>query len=292
MTASAVEFDSPTHKALLFVRSNFLLLTFGLLLGRFFYRRHASPLSHLPGPVLASGSRLFKFWTVLRGHNEIDKVNLHKKYGPIVRLGPDEVAFGSPSAAADILSVGKGFHKTDFYTCFPQIDNPDIFTEINEQKHATLKRYAVVPYSLSSMGKMTQYIEDVERHLIERLDKFAEDDQACDLTDWIHWFSFDVSAADGVRRLCVSRTDEKQVLGEVAFSVRFGYLETGPRRRGLHCCYRSGPTIRWTYRAGTTIGLSPQAKPDIAVSPVISPTFTNTNCANGHRRSHETQCDR
>ncbi|KAF2092557.1 cytochrome P450 oxidoreductase [Rhizodiscina lignyota] len=199
---------SPSYGALSFVRSNFLILTVCMIIGRFFYRRHVSPLADLPGPFLASGSRLWKFWSVLRGHTETDKVNMHKKYGPIVRLGPDEVAFASPNAAADILAVGKGYTKTDFYTCFPMIDNPDIFTEIDENKHAKLKRYSVVPYSLNSMGKMTKYVENVENELAGKLDKFADSGRTCDLTDWLHWFSFD-----------------DQLLGEVAFSVRFGFLE-------------------------------------------------------------------
>lgn len=174
-------------------KSSIALLTLGVLVLRFFVRRYVSPISHLPGPFLASGTRLWKFFTVLKGHNELEKVALHKKYGPIVRIGPNEVAFGSPSAATDILSTKKAFHKTDFYTCFPIPDNPDIFTTIDEAKHAMLKRHAAVPYSLSSMNKMAKYIDEVADFLMEKLDRFADGRQTVDLTDWLQWFSFDVS---------------------------------------------------------------------------------------------------
>jgi hypothetical protein len=69
----------------------------------------------------------------------------------------------SPSAAKDILAVGKGFKKTDFYKVFPLPGNSDIFTEIREWKHAQMKRFAVTPYSMASIQKLAPYIEDVER---------------------------------------------------------------------------------------------------------------------------------
>jgi hypothetical protein len=36
-----------------------------------------------------------------------------------VRTAPNEVSFSSPNAARDIFAVGKGFHKTMFYSVFP-----------------------------------------------------------------------------------------------------------------------------------------------------------------------------
>lgn len=92
-----------------------------------------------------------------------------------MRVAPNEVSFASPNAAKDIFTVGKGFNKTDFYKVFPPPENPDIFTEIREWKNAQMKRFAVTPYSLASMQRLTPCIEDVERQLVEKLDGFAED---------------------------------------------------------------------------------------------------------------------
>jgi hypothetical protein len=39
--------------------------------------------------------------------------------GPVVRTAPNEVSFGTCNAAKDIFAVGKGFHKTMFYSVFP-----------------------------------------------------------------------------------------------------------------------------------------------------------------------------
>jgi hypothetical protein len=118
----------------------------------------------------------------------------------VVRIAPNEVSFASPNAAKDILAAGKGFNKTDFYKVFPTKENPDIFTEIREWKHAQMKRFAVTPYSLASIQRQAPYIESVERQLIEKLDGFAGDSgKPCDLGDWLHYFAFDVGLSRNMR---------------------------------------------------------------------------------------------
>lgn len=48
---------------------------------------------------------------------------LHKRYGAIVRLGPNEVSFTNLEAIKEIYSSGgSGYDKTEFYTLFKQFD--------------------------------------------------------------------------------------------------------------------------------------------------------------------------
>jgi hypothetical protein len=70
-----------------------------------FYVREATPLRKVPGPLVASFSKL---WMVhktrqLKRH-EID-LELHKKYGPVVRIGPTYVSVSSPSALKQIYGT-------------------------------------------------------------------------------------------------------------------------------------------------------------------------------------------
>lgn len=152
-----------------------------------------------------------------------------------MRIAPDEISFSSPAAARDIFAIGKGFNKTDFYFVFPQAGNPDIFTEIREWKHAQIKRFAVVPYSMASVQKMAPFVDDVERLLMEKLDGYAADPgKACDLGDWLHYFAFDVSVGALPHLMLVLLTRcNKQVLGETVFSHRLGFVSTGTDVDGL-----------------------------------------------------------
>ncbi|KIX08598.1 uncharacterized protein Z518_03254 [Rhinocladiella mackenziei CBS 650.93] len=184
------------------------LILFVLLFVRPLYKRYSSPLRQFPGPFIASCTRMWKVWSTWTGKTEQHHIALHQKYGPVVRIAPNEVSFSSPDAAIELFKTGKGFHKTDFYGVFPPPENPDIFTETREAVHGVKKRYATTPYSLASMQQSTPRIEETERLLMSKLDEFADGSKICDLGDWLHFFAFDV-------------------LGEVAFSKKFGFLEAG-----------------------------------------------------------------
>lgn len=201
--------------------TRYLLSTTSTLLRQYWYilipllitthylrRRYASPLRRYPGPFLASVSRLWKLLSTASGHTHLDFIALHKRYGPVVRIAPNEVSFASPEAARQLLSAGKGFHKTDFYGVFPPPENPDIFTETREHVHAQKKRVANVPYSMAAMQQLAPFIDDTIELFMEKLDRFADVSGRVDLGAWLHYFAFDV-------------------LGEVAFSKKFGFLDAG-----------------------------------------------------------------
>ena len=169
------------------------LILFVLFFVRPLWRRYSSPLRQFPGPFIASCTRGWKVWSTWTGHTEQHHIALHNKYGPAVRIAPNEVSFSNPKAAIDIFKTGKGFRKTEFYGVFPPPENPDIFTETREAVHGVKKRYAATPYSLASMQQSTPRIEETEKLLISKLDEFTDNNKICDLGDWLHFFAFDVS---------------------------------------------------------------------------------------------------
>jgi hypothetical protein len=66
------------------------------------YNREATPLRNIPGPFLASISQI---WIVRqqRGlQRPLVDLALHKKYGPIVRIAPNEVIVSSPQSKKTI----------------------------------------------------------------------------------------------------------------------------------------------------------------------------------------------
>lgn len=212
-----------------------LLLVVGLAV-RLLAKRYLSPLRRYPGPVLASMTRLPRFLSVLGGQTQHDRIALHRRYGPLVRTAPDELSVASPALAREVLRAGKGFRKTDFYAVFPPPENPDVFTETREDKHALLKRVAGAPYSMASMKRLGAFIDDTIDELAARLAGFCSTaagaaeipaghpvggggglgvghPPSVDLGAWLHYFAFDV-------------------LGEVAFSRSFGFLAAGYDKEG------------------------------------------------------------
>ncbi|OHW97906.1 benzoate 4-monooxygenase cytochrome p450 [Colletotrichum incanum] len=181
--------------------------------------RYISPLRGCPGPFLASISRLWKVLSTASRHTHLDHIALHRKYGTVVRIAPNEVSIASPEAARLVLSAGKRFYKTAFYAVFPPPENPDIFTEINEEAHARKKKVANLPYSMVAMQQLGPFIDDTIDLLVTKLGGFATQPMeykahnSVNLGTWLHYFAFDV-------------------LGEVAFSRSFGFLAEGKDLEG------------------------------------------------------------
>lgn len=79
----------------------------------------SSPLRKIPGPFFS----LFTSW-VLKWHEFHARRTkyvhrLHQIYGPVVRIGPNEVSFASAEGVKEIYcSGGSGYDKTEFYNLF------------------------------------------------------------------------------------------------------------------------------------------------------------------------------
>lgn len=68
------------------------------------YRLFLHPLSRVPGPKIAALSNAWLAWHARNGRvRELGKT-LHRKYGPVVRVGPNEVWFDSKYAFKIIYS--------------------------------------------------------------------------------------------------------------------------------------------------------------------------------------------
>lgn len=104
------------------------------------YRITFHPLARVPGPKLAAMSDFWYAKNIVQGRMAKLGLEMHKKYGDVVRVGPNEVWFNTPEAfdqiycthtgarafvddneadmGRDFPGTGKGFEKSDFYRKF------------------------------------------------------------------------------------------------------------------------------------------------------------------------------
>lgn len=93
----------------------------GLLYGIYqliIYPFYLSPLAKVPGPKLCA---ITKWYMVLIDFSNQRTVTLHKwhrKYGNIVRVGPNELAFSGDEPMKVIYGAGTLFSKPAFYNLF------------------------------------------------------------------------------------------------------------------------------------------------------------------------------
>lgn len=118
MTVSVFEGVSPILPIVIF----FVFLTIVSIV----YQHFLHPIARFPGPFLAGLTDLSKFsyfWSL-----QIDKklFALHEKYGPIVRIGPNELSFYGAGAVAPIYKSGRVMVKSHFYDGFTAF-KPNVF---------------------------------------------------------------------------------------------------------------------------------------------------------------------
>lgn len=70
-----------------------------------------SGLRELPGPVLARFTLLWKVWAHIKGDGHVVYQNIHKRYGPIVRTGPNSVSIGDAAMIPKIYMSGHSYLK-------------------------------------------------------------------------------------------------------------------------------------------------------------------------------------
>jgi hypothetical protein len=68
-------------------------------------------LSHIPGPALAGWTRLWRLNHVRKGKAHLTMIELHRKYGKLVRTAPNVVDVGDPAMIPVIYNIKDDFTK-------------------------------------------------------------------------------------------------------------------------------------------------------------------------------------
>ncbi|KAK4661539.1 uncharacterized protein QC763_705370 [Podospora pseudopauciseta] len=108
----------------------------------------------LPGPLYARLTSLILKYHEFTATRTTYIHSLHLRYGPVVRIAPNEVAFASAAAAKEIYcSNGSGYDKTEWYDLFKVYDRRTMFTTLGKSEHAKRKRLLADRYANSNIMK-------------------------------------------------------------------------------------------------------------------------------------------
>ncbi|KAK2592582.1 hypothetical protein QQS21_009727 [Conoideocrella luteorostrata] len=171
-------------------------------------------LRHIPGPVSASITDLTRMGWVHTKRAHLKHQQLHEHYGDVVRMGPNMVSIGDPSAVPQLYPMRRGFPKSDFYIPLRPYSRqggalPAIFTSLDEEMHSRLKKPVAQIFSLSNVITFENLVDDVLKIVAKQFDeRFSRNDEIFDLSEWLQFFAFDV-------------------MGTLTFSKRYGFLEQG-----------------------------------------------------------------
>ncbi|KAM7216531.1 Cytochrome P450 [Rhypophila decipiens] len=172
------------------------------------------PLSHIPGPWYTK----FTSWPLrfywLLGKKAAYVHRLHVKYGPVIRITPDEADLCDVSAKQTIYSTKETFVKTSFYDKLSGW-NEGLFSTRNIDTHRHLRRLLSGPMSDNSL----RTVEPLVRRRVDlTIHRMVESMQTKGFVDVFHWAFLMTS----------------DIIGELSFGESFGNLEAGTKGQYLN----------------------------------------------------------
>ncbi|CAN8096982.1 unnamed protein product [Discula destructiva] len=135
-------------------------------------RRLRSPLTRLPGPWYSILTSLPLKRAEFHARRTKHVHALHLRYGPVVRIAPNEVSFSSAAAVREIYaSGGSGYDKTEFYNLFTVYGRRTMFSTLAKAPHAQRKRALADRYANSNVarGESVAGIEERSRRFVGRV---------------------------------------------------------------------------------------------------------------------------
>lgn len=152
-----------------------------------------------------SASRIPFVQALLRGTIVHDFQDLHRQYGPILRIAPDEVTFSTPDAWPDIFQPRStpGSAQQQQFLKDPtwwarQPGKPDsLLSAINPGPHARIRKTLAPAFTPRALRAQEPILHQYVTLLVDRLHGIVTEDEASsgkvvDMTPWFHFTTFDI----------------------------------------------------------------------------------------------------
>lgn len=172
------------------------------------YNLFFHPLRRYPGPKSWAATPLPSSLNILRGRPHIAILELHKRYGDVVRLSPNELSFSHSDAWREIyghLKRGDVENAKD-----PRLEGGHDHSMINasRERHGQMRRLLAHGFSARAMAEQQPLIDKYIDLFLRRLREHGQGGKTpVDATKWFEWTTFDI-------------------VGDLSFGEPFGCLQT------------------------------------------------------------------
>ncbi|KAF4412517.1 Cytochrome P450 monooxygenase 1 [Colletotrichum fructicola] len=230
------------------------------------YNLTLHPLARFPGPLLHRATRLSSCARLIQGRLPYDVLDLHRQYGHVVRIAPDELSFAHADAWKEIYgrrpmgtSAAGPEELPKYSTFYRNAGLPHSIVNEDRENHALLRRMLSPGFSERALrnqepvigGYVDLLMRQLHRHSkVRETDVQGDDDldlsgtgcestlelqgqqvgapKPVDLKDWYIWTTFDV-------------------IGDLCFGEPFGGLERGRYDPWVAQLNSAGPISAWLW---------------------------------------------
>ncbi|KAF5963416.1 Isotrichodermin C-15 hydroxylase [Fusarium coicis] len=189
-----------------------VLLSLAYLVSVVLYNLLFHPLASVPGPKIYACSQLPYLRKIAAGRWPFRLTELHDKYGPVVRFGPNDVSFITAEAWKEIYGHRKKgelpFSKDTRVYGVTYTGQPNIITVPSEADHSRMRRLLSHAFSEKALRNQEDLMKIHIDLLITRLKSKANNGEVVDMVRWYNYCTFDL-------------------IGDLAFGEPFGCLKDG-----------------------------------------------------------------
>lgn len=172
------------------------------------YNLYFHPLRHFPGPWVARASSLPYVWRFLRGTRVSWTTEVHKKYGDVVRLQPDELSFTKSQAWTDIYASRPQLPKSEIASVVHPSGVRPLATIVKTEDHTRQRKILSHAFSERALKEQESILQGYTDLLIQRMHDHVEAGKDVNIRDWYSFITFDI-------------------IGDLCFAESFKSLETG-----------------------------------------------------------------
>ncbi|CAA9960028.1 Pisatin demethylase [Pyrenophora teres f. maculata] len=176
------------------------------------YNLTLHPLAKFPGPLLWCISPIPSIISLLRGRIAFDYKVRHDKYGPVVRVMPNELSFNTARAWDDIYGHRVGLANMDkdpihvgAVEAIPGATNLTMAPDIH---HARQRRALAHAFSKQALLEQEPILRDYVDLFVKRLREKAQRGEPANMVSWFNFCTFDI-------------------IGDLSFGEPFGCLREG-----------------------------------------------------------------
>jgi benzoate 4-monooxygenase len=155
------------------------------------YNLWLHPLRRIPGPPLARVSRLWARIGNFYGRKSERIHAAHERYGPVVRVGPNEVSFSSPDAVHEIYMSGSFVKEETFYRAKRMFHENHLFAFRDPEAHRQRRKMLSRGFSQAAMLDFEASLSTKIQTLLSQWASRTGDGSPIDIYPWCHWLGFD-----------------------------------------------------------------------------------------------------
>ncbi|KAK4446109.1 putative cytochrome P450 E-class, group I [Podospora aff. communis PSN243] len=189
-----------------------------------------NPLSRFPGPLIARYTYLYIFHHMWSAPLDTFLLGLHATYGPVVRIGPNDILLGDADEIIRTNSLRSTWTRSDWFKNMDfDFENYSVVTLPGVEEHDRRKAKLLRSYEGRGTADLEGVIDGQLEILVDLLRKKARGDEK-GVVDWAQvarWFGMDVATVAVTGEAWGDLREERD---------KFGFFEIGGRLVPfMHC---------------------------------------------------------